>query len=402
MTRAHDVKTVRLKHLAEFQNGFAFKSEDWGDDGVPIIRIQNLNGSRDFNNVRVDVDSRYRVRQGELLYSWSASLGPYVWAERGVYYLNQHIYRVHTLRCNMRWLYWVLVAATRELESFMQGSAMTHVTKKILGNHAVPSADGSLQRRIASFLDRETARIDELVDKKIRLIELLEEKRTAAISHAIRTGSGSGVKMRDSGSPSVGQIPEHWDVLPVWMLFRLGRGRVISHGDIDRNPGSYPVFSSQTSNDGVLGYVDTYDFDGDYLTWTTDGARAGTVFKRSGRFNCTNVCGTLKPVSDDLDLTYFAQAIELTARPFVRVADVNPKLMNNSMASIRVPVPPSDEQRQIGAQLADLTSATETVRRRLTEQLGLLAEYRRALITAAVTGQIDIAAQPSEPEEAIA
>ena len=105
MTRAHDVKTVRLKHLAEFQNGFAFKSEDWGDDGVPIIRIQNLNGSRDFNNVRVDVDSRYRVRQGELLYSWSASLGPYVWAERGVYYLNQHIYRVHTLRCNMRWLY---------------------------------------------------------------------------------------------------------------------------------------------------------------------------------------------------------------------------------------------------------------------------------------------------------
>ena len=98
----------------------------------------------------------------------------------------------------------------------------------------------TVQSSIADFLDRETARIDELVDKKIRLIELLEEKRTAAISHAIRTGSGSGVKMRDSGSPSVGQIPEHWDVLPVWMLFRLGRGRVISHGDIDRNPRFLP------------------------------------------------------------------------------------------------------------------------------------------------------------------
>ena len=80
-------------------------------------------------------------------------------------------------------------------------------------------------------------------------------------------------KYKPSGVEWLGDVPEHWEVCAVWQLFSLGRGRVISHEDIRENPGEYPVYSSQTENDGVLGCLGTYDFEGDYVTWTPAQAR---------------------------------------------------------------------------------------------------------------------------------
>jgi hypothetical protein len=70
----------------------------------------------------------------------------------------------------------------------------------------------------------------------------------------------------------------------VGRMMNLGRGLVISNIEIGENLGEYPVYSSQTSDNGVMGYIDTYDFEGDYVTWTTDGANAGRVFFRTGKF----------------------------------------------------------------------------------------------------------------------
>ncbi|WNK19474.1 restriction endonuclease subunit S [Halomonas piscis] len=100
----------------------------------------------------------------------------------------------------------------------------------------------------------------------------------------------------------VGVIPRDWRIQKIDQLAMLGRGRVISHNEIRRSINQqYPVFSSQTSNEGLMGYIDSYDFDGEYVTWTTDGVNAGRVFHRTGRFNCTNVCGTLK-IKEGIDI----------------------------------------------------------------------------------------------------
>ena len=99
------------------------------------------------------------------------------------------------------------------------------------------------------------------------------------------------------------EIPSHWKESKISYLFEIGRGRVISGPEL-KEGGLYPVYSSQTKNDGCMGMIDTYDFDDHLITWTTDGANAGTIFIRSGKFNCTNVCGTLKPVVD-ADLKYY-------------------------------------------------------------------------------------------------
>ena len=186
----------------------------------------------------------------------------------------------------------------------------------------------------------------------------------------------------------IGQIPAHWDTKPVWMMFHLGRGRVISNEEIADNSGQYPVYSSQTENAGIMGYIDTYDFDGDYVTWTTDGAKAGTVFYRTGKFNCTNVCGTLSPSSQNVDLRFFGHALNIVTSRFVR-QDINPKLMNNVMAKIRVQVPPLTEQTQIANFLDHKTAQIDKLIRAKERKIELLDEYRASLIQQAVTKGLD-------------
>ena len=138
----------------------------------------------------------------------------------------------------------------------------------------------------------------------------------------------------------------------------ITRGRVISKDYINNNQGDFPVYSSQTENNGELGCISTYDFDGEYLTWTTDGANAGSVFYRTGKFSITNVCGLIK-ISDTNILTrflYFVLYVE--AKKHVNYGMGNPKLMSNVMAKIKVPLPPLPVQEEIVRRLDKFTELT--------------------------------------------
>ena len=127
----------------------------------------------------------------------------------------------------------------------------------------------------------------------------------------------------------------------------ISRGKVISKEYIRDNPGEYPVYSSQTNNNGELGRINTFDYQGEYLTWTTDGANAGSVFYRNGKFNITNVCGLLR-VNDNIVLARFLYYILVVKAPqYVSEGMGNPKLMSNVMAQIPIPLPPLSEQRRI-------------------------------------------------------
>ena len=140
---------------------------------------------------------------------------------------------------------------------------------------------------------------------------------------------------------------EEWDKYTVGELFNIGRGRVISHSEINENSQNfYPVYSSQTSNNGIMGYLGTYDFDGEYITWTTDGANAGEVFYRNGKFNCTNVCGTLKLKNEkDFDYKFISQLLNYECKKYVSTNLANPKLMNNTMAKVELKLPTNKEEQ---------------------------------------------------------
>ncbi|WEP44682.1 restriction endonuclease subunit S [Cronobacter dublinensis subsp. infanticibi] len=123
-------------------------------------------------------------------------------------------------------------------------------------------------------------------------------------------------------------------------LASLRRGRVMSKGYFIDNIGEYPVYSSQTANNGKIGSIDTFDFDGEYISWTTDGANAGTVFYRTGKFSITNVCGLIKINNEaTLNYKYLFYWLTIEAKKHVYSGMGNPKLMSHQVEKIPVPIP---------------------------------------------------------------
>lgn len=129
---------------------------------------------------------------------------------------------------------------------------------------------------------------------------------------------------------------------------------------IKDNTGDYPVYSSQTENDGMLGKINTYKYDGEYLTWTTDGANAGTVFRRSGKFSVTNVCGLLKIKEEGILNDYLYYALSVEAKKHVSSGMGNPKLMSNVMGSIKAIIPSAEQQESIIKVLNNLSEICES------------------------------------------
>ena len=174
---------------------------------------------------------------------------------------------------------------------------------------------------------------------------------------------------------------EGWSNKKVKDICDLGRGRVISAQEIELNQGIYPVFSSQSQNMGEMGKINTYDFDGEYVTWTTDGAYAGTVFYRIGKFNCTNVCGTLKAKSAQVSMKFLAYNLSTLAKNHVSYIG-NPKLMNNVMANIELSLPDiTEEQTQIAAILSMIDRAIEQTEAIIAKQQRIKTGLMQDLLT---------------------
>ena len=193
---------------------------------------------------------------------------------------------------------------------------------------------------------------------------------------------------KESGVEWIGEIPSHWDITRIKYKFQIGRGRVISNEDLVEDA-IYPVYSSQTLNNGCLGYIETFDFDDKLITWTTDGANAGTVFLREGKFNCTNVCGTLKGKSDDVipefDYYFLQYATQFYKRPDTNGA----KIMNNEMAVILSLKLSTEEQTAIAKYLDHKTTQIDNLIAKKEQFIQLLEEERVAVINQAVTKGLD-------------
>ena len=139
---------------------------------------------------------------------------------------------------------------------------------------------------------------------------------------------------------------DDWEQCKVSDLFRITRGYVLAATQTETtktDEKSYPVYSSQTKDNGLMGYYKDYLYE-DAITWTTDGANAGTVNYRAGKFYCTNVCGVL--LSNEVKANQMiAEALNNVAKGYVSYVG-NPKLMNNVMADIVIQIPTQAEERE--------------------------------------------------------
>ncbi len=205
------------------------------------------------------------------------------------------------------------------IAKYAQGDSIVHLYADKIKNISIilPSLDE--QQKVSFLL--------ELLNKKIEL----QQKKIEALK-MYKKGLIQQLK-KDS---------KNWKEYKLNQLFDITRGEVIpknSLKDIPTNEYQYPVYSSQTSNDGILGYDNKFDFNGKFLTWTTDGANAGKVFFRNGKFRCTNVCGLLYSTKN-IQYINLLTADLLNYETPKHVSYVgNPKLMNNVMGEIKIKLP---------------------------------------------------------------
>lgn len=172
-------------------------------------------------------------------------------------------------------------------------------------------------------------------------------------------------------------------------LVDLRRGRVMSKGYFVDNIGRYPVYSSQTANNGMIGSIDTFDFDGEFVSWTTDGANAGTVFYRTGKFSITNVCGLIKiNDSSPLNYKYLFYWLTIEAKSHVYSGMGNPKLMSHQVEKIPVPIPcPNNPEKSLAIQseivriLDKFTALTAELTAELTARKKQYNYYRDQLLS---------------------
>ena len=256
------------------------------------------------------------------------------------------------------------------------------------------------QRAISAFLDSEAAKIDALVEEQKRLIELLKEKRQAVISQAVTRGLNPNVPMKDSGVPWLGEIPAHWQIQRGRFLFGQsydppedGDGVVTAFRD------GQVTLRENRRTDGFTVAVMEVGYQhvrvGDLVIHGMD-AFAGAIGVSESDGKCTPEYSVLRPRMAGLSNHYYAAALRLMAlRNFIyvicpSVRERAPRFRYESFKDVWLPVPPANEQAEIMGHVSAEVRRLNELAREAESLISLATERRSGLISAAVTGKIDV------------
>lgn len=260
------------------------------------------------------------------------------------------------------------------------------------------------QRAIASFLDRETARIDTLIVKKQRLLDLLEEKRLALITRAVTRGLDPDVSMKDSGVEWIGDIPQHWELRKTPWLFRIGSGTTPKSDEPSYFGGDIPwVTTSELRESRITSTARTitdlalqdYSVLRLHPPESVVVAMYGATIGRVGTLGVSAAVNQACCVFYNPDVTisrfafYWFQAYRSEVVGLASGGG-QPNISQDVLRSLRLAVPPSDERAAILKKIENELSLLQLTESRVNEATRLLQEYRTAVISAAVTGKIDV------------
>ena len=324
--------------------------------------------------------------------------------------LNQRVCCIRpTDAVDARFLYYVLPTPLNLINDFTYSTTVKHLSSFDVLNIHFPYPPLSLQRSIADYLDRETARLDALVAAKERVLGLLAEKRRALIARAVTRGLDPRAPLRDTGIPWLGKIPAHWKVWKLGHVASVGNGSTPSRSNAAYwVEGTIPWLNSSVVNQHEVTKA------GQFVTETAlrechlPLVRSGSVLvaitgqgKTRGQAVHLSLDATVNQhlayISPDLSRLepWFLRWTLLSAYEFLRsISDdaggTKGALTCEDVANVRVPVPPMDEQGAIVAHIANETRKLGELRAATERTTVLLKERRAALMAAAVTGQIDV------------
>jgi type I restriction enzyme S subunit len=290
-----------------------------------------------------------------------------------------------------------------------QGATVESIEHAYMANSLLPLPPLSEQSTIADFLDQETAKIDELIAEQERLIELLKEKRQAVISDSVTKGLNPDAPMKDSGIEWIGQVPEHWEVRPVKYLAKVGNGSTPSREVPEYwSESGFPWLNSSVVNlpevTEAEGFVTERALQECHLPIVVPPAVLVGITgqgRTRGMASMLRIEATLNqhlayvtPSSKQMDVKFLLRVFEMAYLKLRRDSEeagaTKGAITCEQIGNLRIPLPPITDQRSIVIFLDDETAKLDTLTTEAQRAITLLQERRSALISAAVTGQIDV------------
>ena len=408
-----------VKAVAQIEMGQSPSSDDCNQEGsgVPFLQGCAEFGPKHPTPLQYCEVAKKFAEPDDLLFSVRAPVGAMNVADQR-YGIGRGLCAIRATNIDRHFLTWAIDFSREQLNAVATGSTYAAVSVQQVAIASVPVPPKTEQVSIAAFLDRETGKIDALVATQRRLIELLKEKRQAVISHAVTKGIDPTAPMKDSGVEWLGEVPVHWQALQLGRLCRQ-----VSDG---------PHFSPTYVDEGVMflsarnvrvdcwsledaKFISEADYEefcrrvipepGDILY--TKGGTTGIarVVDLLTRFQVWVHIAVLKLWASQADPHFVAYALNSTAgyeqsQLHTRGA-TNQDLGLTRMIKIWLALPPMDEQRAIVSHLEALVGKIDVLSSEAASTISLLNERRSALISAAVTGKIDVRGPAPEQVEAV-
>jgi len=374
-----------VKNLAQIVNGYPFDSALFDpSEGTPLVRIRDLGKS--------ETEARYKgmyidsaaITAEDVLIGMDGDFNVGRWRGDVSALLNQRMccVRGHSAEIT-RFLEYALPVPLRVMNDVTYSTTVKHLASSQVEKTrvAIPRRETDM-RAIVEFLDRETAKIDALVSEQRRLMELLKEKRQAVISHAVTKGLNPDAPMKPSGIKWLGVVPENWTVTVIKRFATLQRGHDLT--DAERTEGPYPVVTSS----GPSGTHGSFIAHAPGVVTGRYGS-TGRLFYITENYWPHNTALYVKDFHSNNAryVWYQLQSVDFAAHSAKAAV---PGIDRNDIHVLPVAVPPINEQRAIVEYLVRRTASLDALGAQVTNAIFLLLERRTALISAAVTDQIDV------------
>ena len=305
--------------------------------------------------------------------------------------IDNNMMSLSSNQSNHKFLYYAMLNVDFE-RHYRGGGTVPSINESEVGDILIAYPTLSEQHAIATFLDRKTGQIDELIRAKERKIELLGEYRASLINQAVTKGLDPNVEMKSSGVEWIGKIPKHWAISKVkHELESLDHMRVPLNSET-RGSMKSKVYDYYGAS-GVIDKVETYIFNEPLILIGEDGANlylrsTPLAFKATGKYWVNNHAHVLKPRHGNIDyLTNMLQSLDYTH--YISGA-AQPKLTAGRLMNISVVIPPLSEQIQIADFINHKTKQIDELHSNEEQTIKLLKEYRQSLISEVVTGKIDV------------
>jgi type I restriction enzyme S subunit len=311
---------------------------------------------------------------------------------------------------NLRFLQYWFIGNKEQIINLAIGGGQPNISQNILKDIRLWCPDYSEQLSLNNYLDHKTSQIDDLIAKKERLIQLLDEERTTIINQAVTKGLDPTVPMKDSGIEWLGEIPAHWEVAKFNLYVSIRHGHQFMNHDFT-DDGVKVVKITQLHKDGYLdlskcSYVSSEQLENyqsilikekDILMCLTGGTigkiiRVGEVNEpllqnyRVGHFSSGNV----SKISDDF-IFWLMSSESIVSQIFFQMRETGqPNIGMDDFGRMRITIPPLMEQEKIVKHIVNKTAEISEILIKSKQEIELLKEYKTALISEVVSGKVDV------------